>query len=42
MSEPFDKPRIAINRVYTRRGDAGETALAGGQRVPKPMEPWMS
>jgi cob(I)alamin adenosyltransferase len=35
MSEPFDKPRIAINRVYTRRGDTGETALAGGQRVPK-------
>ncbi len=27
VSEPFDKPRIAINRVYTRRGDAGETAL---------------
>jgi len=36
MSEqPFDKPRIAINRVYTRQGDQGETALAGGQRVPK-------
>jgi cob(I)alamin adenosyltransferase len=36
MSEvPFDKPRMAINRVYTRRGDGGETALAGGQRVPK-------
>lgn len=35
MSEPFDKPRIAINRVYTRRGDTGDTALAGGQRVPK-------
>lgn len=35
MSDPFDKPRIAINRVYTRRGDAGDTALAGGQRVPK-------
>jgi cob(I)alamin adenosyltransferase len=35
MSEPFDKPRLAINRVYTRQGDAGETALAGGQRVPK-------
>ena len=33
--EPFDKPRLAINRVYTRQGDAGETALAGGQRVPK-------
>jgi cob(I)alamin adenosyltransferase len=33
--EPFDKPRVAINRVYTRQGDQGETALAGGQRVPK-------
>ncbi len=33
--EPFDKPRVAINRVYTRQGDAGDTALAGGQRVPK-------
>ncbi|MBZ5727363.1 MAG: cob(I)yrinic acid a,c-diamide adenosyltransferase [Acidobacteriia bacterium] len=33
--EPFDEPRIAINRVYTRQGDKGETALAGGQRVPK-------
>ncbi len=33
--EPFDDPRLAINRVYTRRGDTGETALAGGQRVPK-------
>jgi cob(I)alamin adenosyltransferase len=34
-NEPFGKPRIAINRVYTRQGDAGDTALAGGQRVPK-------
>jgi cob(I)alamin adenosyltransferase len=33
--EPFDEPRMAINRVYTRRGDQGETSLAGGQRVPK-------
>jgi cob(I)alamin adenosyltransferase len=33
--EPFDKPRLAINRVYTRRGDQGETSLAGGQRVAK-------
>lgn len=33
--EPFEKPRLAINRVYTRRGDQGETSLAGGQRVPK-------
>ena len=31
----FDEPRLAINRVYTRRGDAGETALVGGQRVAK-------
>ncbi|MGA7241439.1 MAG: cob(I)yrinic acid a,c-diamide adenosyltransferase [Bryobacteraceae bacterium] len=35
MSEPFDSPRLAINRVYTRRGDHGETGLVGGQRVPK-------
>jgi cob(I)alamin adenosyltransferase len=35
MSQPFDKPRLAINRVYTRRGDGGETGLVGGQRVPK-------
>ncbi|HLK61837.1 MAG TPA: cob(I)yrinic acid a,c-diamide adenosyltransferase [Bryobacteraceae bacterium] len=33
--DPFDKPRLAINRVYTRQGDQGETGLAGGQRVPK-------
>lgn len=32
---PFDQPRLAINRVYTRQGDQGETALAGGQRVAK-------
>lgn len=31
----FNAPRLAINRVYTRRGDAGETSLVGGQRVPK-------
>jgi cob(I)alamin adenosyltransferase len=35
MNEPFDTPRLAINRVYTRRGDRGETGLVGGQRVPK-------
>ena len=28
-------PRITINKVYTRGGDAGETGLVGGQRVPK-------
>src|SRR6478672_12582068 len=26
---------MAINRVYTRRGDSGDTSLAGGQRVAK-------
>lgn len=41
MSEPsdpnaFNEPqRVAINRVYTRKGDAGFTTLVGGQRVPK-------
>jgi len=31
----FDDPRIALNRIYTKGGDKGETGLAGGQRVPK-------
>jgi cob(I)alamin adenosyltransferase len=36
MSESrFDEPRVAINRVYTRQGDQGQTALAGGQKVEK-------
>ncbi len=36
MSEsPFNEPRLALNRVYTRRGDSGETSLVGGQRAPK-------
>ncbi|HZL57770.1 MAG TPA: cob(I)yrinic acid a,c-diamide adenosyltransferase [Bryobacteraceae bacterium] len=35
MSGDFSTPRLAINRVYTRRGDGGDTALAGGQRIPK-------
>src|SRR2546425_10378480 len=26
---------ISITRVYTRLGDGGDTALVGGQRVPK-------
>jgi cob(I)alamin adenosyltransferase len=33
--EPFEAPRLAINRVYTRAGDQGDTRLAGGQRIPK-------
>lgn len=35
MSEKFNEPRIALNRIYTRRGDDGSTSLVGGQRVPK-------
>jgi cob(I)alamin adenosyltransferase len=33
--DTFDTPRLAINRVYTRRGDLGQTSLVGGQRLPK-------
>jgi cob(I)alamin adenosyltransferase len=36
MSEGmFDEPRLALNRIYTKTGDKGETHLAGGQRVAK-------
>lgn len=36
MSEStFNEPRIALNRIYTRTGDTGDTHLVGGQRVPK-------
>jgi cob(I)alamin adenosyltransferase len=31
----YNEPRLAINRVYTRGGDKGETGLVGGQRVLK-------
>jgi cob(I)alamin adenosyltransferase len=31
----FHDPHVALNRIYTKRGDAGETSLVGGQRVPK-------
>lgn len=33
--QTFDEPRLALNRIYTKRGDAGETSLAGGQTVRK-------
>jgi cob(I)alamin adenosyltransferase len=36
MSEaPFNEPRLALNRIYTKRGDNGETSLVGGQRAAK-------
>lgn len=36
MSESFEDPkRVAINRVYTRKGDRGTTQLVGGQRIEK-------
>jgi cob(I)alamin adenosyltransferase len=31
----FSEPRLALNRIYTKQGDAGETSLAGGQKVAK-------
>jgi len=31
--KPFDEPHIALNRIYTKRGDGGQTSLAGGQRL---------
>jgi cob(I)alamin adenosyltransferase len=33
--ERYRAPRVAITRVYTKKGDAGETGLVGGQRVRK-------
>ncbi len=31
----YGDPKLAINRVYTKKGDEGQTALVGGQRVDK-------
>ncbi len=31
----FSDPKVAINRVYTRKGDEGRTRLVGGQKVSK-------
>jgi cob(I)alamin adenosyltransferase len=33
--QAFNQPRIALNRIYTRMGDAGQTRLVGGQRIAK-------
>jgi cob(I)alamin adenosyltransferase len=35
MEQTFSEPRVALNRIYTKGGDRGETSLAGGQRLPK-------
>ncbi len=31
----FNEPRLALNRIYTKRGDGGQTNLVGGQSVAK-------
>lgn len=31
----FSEPQLAINRIYTKKGDAGQTSLVGGQKVDK-------
>ena len=33
--QPFKEPVLALNRIYTKTGDGGETSLAGGQRIAK-------
>ena len=33
--QTYNQPRVALNRIYTRSGDAGDTRLAGGQRIAK-------
>lgn len=33
--QTFNEPRLALNRIYTKRGDGGETSLVGGQRISK-------
>lgn len=35
MSGAYNDPKLALNRIYTKRGDKGETRLVGGRRVPK-------
>ncbi|HZS54019.1 MAG TPA: cob(I)yrinic acid a,c-diamide adenosyltransferase [Bryobacteraceae bacterium] len=35
MEQTFNEPRIALNRIYTRAGDTGQTRLVGGQKIAK-------
>ena len=34
-NQTFNEPRVALNRIYTRTGDAGKTRLVGGQSITK-------
>jgi cob(I)alamin adenosyltransferase len=31
----YNDPKLALNRIYTKRGDSGETGLVNGRAVPK-------
>jgi cob(I)alamin adenosyltransferase len=31
----YNDPKLALNRIYTKRGDGGETSLVNGRAVPK-------
>ena len=31
----YKDPELALNRIYTRSGDQGETRLVNGRRIPK-------
>jgi cob(I)alamin adenosyltransferase len=35
MSDVFNEPRLALNRIYTRTGDKGQTRLVGGHSLSK-------
>lgn len=34
-AEKYRDPKLSLNRIYTKRGDSGETSLVNGRRVPK-------
>lgn len=33
--QTYKDPKISLNKIYTKRGDAGETSLVNGRRLPK-------